>query len=94
MSNLYTRWDFRALLELNAVGIIQPDICHAGGITELKKIAAMAETYYVNSRTTQLQFSGRFQPIASGLGHLDIMAFTVESEVLMQEILPDGGVVH
>ena len=44
---LYTRWGFRALLELNAVGIIQPDICHAGGITELKKIAAMAETYYV-----------------------------------------------
>lgn len=44
---LYTRWGFRALLELNAVGIIQPDICHAGGITELKKIAAMAETHYV-----------------------------------------------
>ena len=34
---LYTRWDFRALLEQNAVDIIQPDICHAGGITELKK---------------------------------------------------------
>ncbi len=44
---LYTRWDFRALLEANAVGIIQPDICHAGGMTELKKIAALAETYYV-----------------------------------------------
>lgn len=44
---LYTRWEFRALLEQNAVGIIQPDICHAGGISELKKIAAMAETYYV-----------------------------------------------
>jgi len=44
---LYTRWEFRALLEQNAVGIIQPDICHAGGLSELKKIAAMAETYYV-----------------------------------------------
>lgn len=44
---LYTRWEFRALLEKNAVGIIQPDICHAGGISELKKIAAAAETYYV-----------------------------------------------
>ena len=44
---LYTRWEFRPLLEANAVGIIQPDICHAGGISELKKIAAMAETYYV-----------------------------------------------
>ena len=45
---LYTRWEFRALLEHNAVGIIQPDICHAGGFSELRKIAAMAETYYVS----------------------------------------------
>ncbi len=44
---LYTRWEFRALLEQNAIGIIQPDICHAGGFSELRKIAAMAETYYV-----------------------------------------------
>jgi galactonate dehydratase len=44
---LYTRWEFRALLEKNAVGIVQPDICHAGGLSELKKIAAAAETYYV-----------------------------------------------
>ena len=44
---LYTRWEFRALLEENAVRIVQPDICHAGGISELKKIASAAETYYV-----------------------------------------------
>jgi galactonate dehydratase len=44
---LYTRWEFRELLEGNAVGIIQPDICHAGGMSELRKIAALAETYYV-----------------------------------------------
>ena len=44
---LYTRWEFRPLLEKNAARIIQPDICHTGGITELKKIAAMAESYYV-----------------------------------------------
>ena len=43
----YTRWEFRELLEQNAVGIIQPDICHAGGMSEMTKIAAMAETYYV-----------------------------------------------
>lgn len=44
---LYTRWEFRELLEQNAVGIVQPDICHSGGISELKKIATMAETFYV-----------------------------------------------
>ena len=35
------------MLELNAVGIIQPDISHAGGITELKKIVTIEKTYYV-----------------------------------------------
>jgi galactonate dehydratase len=45
---LYTRWEFRALLEENAIAIIQPDICHAGGLSELRKIASMAETYYVS----------------------------------------------
>ena len=45
---LYTRWDFRSLLEKQAARIIQPDVCHVGGILETKKIAAMAETYYVS----------------------------------------------
>jgi len=44
---LYTRWQFRHLLELRAADYIQPDVSHAGGITEIKKIAAMAETHYV-----------------------------------------------
>lgn len=44
---LYTRWEFLPLLEQNAVGIIQPDICHAGGLSELRKIAAMAEAFHV-----------------------------------------------
>ena len=44
---LYTRWEFRELLEKNVVSIIQPDISHAGGISEVRKIAAMAEAYYV-----------------------------------------------
>ena len=44
---LYTKWGFRELLEKQVVAVVQPDVCHAGGITELKKIAAMAETYYV-----------------------------------------------
>ena len=45
---LYGRWDFRPLIESSAVRIIQPDICHAGGITELRKIASAAETYHVS----------------------------------------------
>ncbi|MCC3376546.1 galactonate dehydratase [Cohnella sp. REN36] len=43
---LFTRWGFREALEKQAVAIVQPDLCHAGGIFEAKKIAAMAEVYY------------------------------------------------
>lgn len=45
---LFNRWEFRPLFEQNAVGIVQPDICHAGGMSELRKIAAAAETHYVS----------------------------------------------
>ncbi|WP_316980442.1 enolase C-terminal domain-like protein [Shumkonia mesophila] len=44
---LFTRWGFRAILEEQLAGIIQPDVSNGGGITELWKIAAMAETYGV-----------------------------------------------
>jgi galactonate dehydratase len=44
---LYTRWDFRPLFEKQAARILQPDVAHVGGILELRKIAAMAETYYI-----------------------------------------------
>ncbi|WP_114576454.1 galactonate dehydratase [Saliphagus sp. LR7] len=45
---LYSRWGFRPLLEADAVDIVQPDVSSAGGITETKKIADMAETYDVS----------------------------------------------
>ncbi|MDF9747078.1 galactonate dehydratase [Natrinema salsiterrestre] len=44
---LYSRWDFKEIFESGAVDVIQPDLSHAGGITEVKKIAAMAEAYDV-----------------------------------------------
>jgi len=43
---LFTRWGFREVLEKQAASILQPDLCHAGGIMECRKIAAMAEVYY------------------------------------------------
>ena len=44
---LYTRWDFKPFFERGIVDIIQPDLSHAGGISEVKRIAAMAEAYDV-----------------------------------------------
>ncbi len=42
---MYSRWDFKKIFEAGYVDIIQPDLSHAGGITECRKIATMAEAY-------------------------------------------------
>ncbi len=44
---MYTRWGFKNLIEQGYADIIQPDLFHAGGILECRKIAAMAEAYDV-----------------------------------------------
>jgi galactonate dehydratase len=44
---LVTRFQFRPLFEKQACHVIQPDLCHCGGLAEAKKIAAMAEAYYI-----------------------------------------------
>lgn len=41
----FSRWDFKDLITGGAVDILQPDLSHAGGIWEVRKIAAMAEAY-------------------------------------------------
>ena len=43
---LFGKWEYRELLEKQAVSIVQPDICHCGGIFEGRKIAAMSELYF------------------------------------------------
>ncbi|WP_363800289.1 galactonate dehydratase [Lysobacter firmicutimachus] len=44
---LYSRWDFKPFLQSSSVDILQPDLSHAGGISECRRIAAMAEAYDV-----------------------------------------------
>ena len=44
---LYSRWDFKPLLASGAVDVIQPDLSHAGGLSECRRIAAMAEMHDV-----------------------------------------------
>jgi galactonate dehydratase len=43
---VFTKWGFREVLEKKAATILQPDLCHAGGITEVRLIAGLAEAYY------------------------------------------------
>ncbi len=45
---LYNKYQFRELLEAQACDIIQPDLTHVGGIMECKKVAALAEAWYVS----------------------------------------------
>ena len=44
---LYSRFEFLALLNAGGADIIQPDICAVGGVTEMRRIAALAEAHYV-----------------------------------------------
>ena len=44
---LYSRWDFKPFLEAAAIDIAQPDLSHAGGLSECRRIAALCETYDV-----------------------------------------------
>jgi galactonate dehydratase len=43
---MVTKWQFRELLTLGAASLLQPDITHCGGITELKAISTLAEAFY------------------------------------------------
>jgi len=43
---MVTKWQFRDLLSSGAASLLQPDVTHCGGITELKAIATLAEAYY------------------------------------------------
>lgn len=45
--NLYMRWGFRELLQKEAVDIIQPDFQKVGGLAEAKKVANLAQTFYI-----------------------------------------------
>jgi galactonate dehydratase len=45
---VFTKWGFREVLEKKAATVLQPDLCHAGGITEGRLIAGMAEAYYAD----------------------------------------------
>jgi galactonate dehydratase len=45
---VFTKWGFLDVLQKRAATILQPDLCHAGGITEVRIIAGMAEAYYAD----------------------------------------------
>jgi galactonate dehydratase len=45
---LVTRWEFRELMAQRACAVIQPDVCHCGGLSEMKRLASMAEMHQLS----------------------------------------------
>lgn len=77
---LYTRYGFRRIMELRAAAILQPDIGVAGGIMEVKKIAAMAEAYNM-----RIQPHNCASPVSTAAAiHLDASI----PNFLIQELYP------
>jgi galactonate dehydratase len=90
---IFGRQGFRELIERQAVRVIQPDLSRTGGITEAKKIAAMADTYYIpvaphnpngplcTLATMHLGFS---------IPNFLILEFFEKDEPIFQELVPGG----
>jgi galactonate dehydratase len=75
-----TRYEFRELLEKQACHVIQPDLCHCGGLWEAKKIAAMAEVY-----TMGVAPHNPLGPIANAVAlHFDLSTpnFLIQEDML------------
>ncbi|MFN0123436.1 MAG: mandelate racemase/muconate lactonizing enzyme family protein [Blastocatellia bacterium] len=90
---IFSRHGFRPLLEKQAVRIIQPDIARTGGITEFRKIAAMADTYYIP--VAPHNPNGPICTIASihacvAIPNFLILEFFEPDEAVFREIIPGG----
>jgi galactonate dehydratase len=99
---LYSRWQYQDFMELLPADVIQPDVSHAGGIGELRRIAAMAETRHIpfcphnpsgpvaNAATLQLAAA------TTNFWLLETMAVDVpwRREICNEEIVLDQGRMH
>lgn len=75
-----TRYEFREIFEKQACHVIQPDLCHCGGLWEAKKIAAMAEVY-----TMGVAPHNPLGPIANAVAlHFDLSTpnFLIQEDML------------
>jgi len=84
---LFLRSGFREILEHGAASLLQPDPCHAGGISETRKIATMAETYYAG-----LAPHNPYGPLATAVSvHIDLASpnFVIQ-EMIDPESAPEA----
>ncbi len=91
--NLTTRFEFEDLIRRGHVDIVQPDVTHSGGITELMRIARMAEE-------NRIEFAGHAYKTGIGLAatlHVDLAAptaryleFSVNQSVLRRSLTKES----
>jgi galactonate dehydratase len=75
-----TLWGLRPLIERELVDVVQPDTGRAGGITQMRKIAAMAEAHYI----TMAPHSGSLGPVAE-FAALHVMA-TIPNALMLERV--------
>lgn len=90
---LYTRYAFREILERRAADIVQPDLCHCGGILEARNIAAMAEAYYVriapHNPNGPISTAACVQ-LAASTHNFDMLEYFAEDVPWREEIFPNA----
>ncbi|MBP6820024.1 MAG: mandelate racemase/muconate lactonizing enzyme family protein [Acidobacteria bacterium] len=90
---IFGRQGFRELLEKQSVRIIQPDLARTGGITETKKIASMADTYYIP--VAPHNPNGPLCTLASmhvcfSIPNFLILEYFEKDEPIFQDLMPGG----
>ncbi len=88
---LYTRFEFREVFERRAADVINPDVCHVGGIEEPRAIAAMAEAYHVvvsphNYNSTTVGLAATLQ-VSAAIPNFLITEYFVNFEPRGREVM-------
>src|SRR5207237_4690274 len=73
---LVSRYDFKQLLDAKGAQILQPDVIHCGGITEIRKIAALAEVY--GAEMSPHMFYGPVAHVASLQSMMSVRNFLMQ----------------
>jgi len=86
---LFSRFDYREIVENQLLDIVQPDICHCGGITEIRKIAAMVEPYHIKFAPHNPNgpvATAASLHVCAATQHFDILEFAYPSLYARQDV--------
>lgn len=99
---IYSRWEFQRFMELRCADYVQPDLSHAGGIGEVKKIAAQAEANHIAicphnpSGPVANAASLQLAACTPNFHLLETMALDVpwRADICTEDVVFEGGLMH